>query len=286
MELILANRTTLGSHIPLLQGDLYNTIKSGIDSGMYSIQIFLGGNMSLKRKQMTDEDLKLCQINIKLHKLNVFTHLPYCINCCGVKKLGKLCSEMDYKNVDTINYELEIMDKICCNRSGCVLHIGSWNDKKIGIREVITTLNKVKYPKNSYLCLEYMVKKGSVLGTSFHELKTILDGIHNKNVKICLDTAHIHGNGDYDLGDMNGIDKMFDDFISIFGDINKLGLIHLNDSQVNLGDLQDKHDYVGFGKIWGNNHFVLKYFLDKINLLQIPTVLETTPENYPFIQSI
>ena len=55
--------------------------------------------------------------------------------------------------------------------------------------------------------------------------------------------------------------------------IDKLGLIHLNNSAVEFGSRIDRHMNSGYGKIWKDSDLVLGYFLDKFK--EIPMVCET-----------
>ena len=59
--------------------------------------------------------------------------------------------------------------------------------------------------------------------------------------------------------------------------IDKLKLIHLNDSSAACKSRKDRHELIGEGLIWSNNKDSLKYLLEFADKHKIPLVLETTP---------
>ena len=194
--------------------------------------------------------------------------------------------------LESIEYELYLTSTVCQNncKSGCVLHIGSWNDTAKGLEAVSKSINKIGFPEGSTLLLETMVGRGSVLGQTYKELLTVYNGVDSnskEHVKICIDTAHVFANGQYELNKISGVDKMFSDFKDTFGSFEMLGLIHLNDSEEKFGSNKDVHARIGQGHIWGdNNQSVLVRLLDKIDELGVPTVLETVPDDYNIIKSL
>ena len=93
---------------------------------------------------------------------------------------------------------------------------------------------------------------------------------------VCLDTAHIYGYGEYNIEHLDEMIRMFQEFQDIIG-IDKLKLIHLNDSSAACKSRKDRHELIGEGLIWSNNKDSLKYLLDFADKHKIPLVLETTP---------
>ena len=69
---------------------------------------------------------------------------------------------------------------------------------------------------------------------------------------------------------------MFQEFEDVIG-IDKLKLIHLNDSSASFKSHKDRHQLIGEGLIWSNNKDSLFYLLDYAKKHNIPLVLETTP---------
>lgn len=103
--------------------------------------------------------------------------------------------------------------------------------------------------------LETMAGKGSEVGRSFEELKTIIDRTESalsdsgvamdRPLGVCLDTCHVWDGG-YDIvNDLDGVVARFDSVIGL----ERLKAIHLNDSMNGLGSHKDRHACIGRGKI-------------------------------------
>ena len=93
---------------------------------------------------------------------------------------------------------------------------------------------------------------GFGLGVDLDELAAIAGVVHaagvpDDRIGFCLDTAHAWGAG-YDLSDPVAIDALLDGFDERIG-LDRLRLIHLNDSRSELGSRTDRHEHVGAGKI-------------------------------------
>lgn len=101
------------------------------------------------------------------------------------------------------------------------------------------------------LLLENGAGAGDTVGSTFEELAGILNAARNREVRlslgICLDTAHLWGAG-YDMTSGAAARRMVDEFDSIVG-VDRLHLIHLNDSPLERGAKRDKHEHLGCGLI-------------------------------------
>jgi deoxyribonuclease-4 len=128
-----------------------------------------------------------------------------------------------------------------------VLHPGSYTttDLETGIHTIVDQLNQVHVPEDVVITLETMAGKGSEVGTTFEQLETILSQLKQKEqYGVCLDTCHINDAG-YDLHDFDGI---LDEFDHVIG-LDRLHVIHLNDSKNEKGAHKDRHANLGQGTI-------------------------------------
>jgi len=294
-QIIIYNHEYLGTHTGI-QKSLEKTVKDSSNKGYYTIQIFLGSPYNLKRKDISQDDITKTNKLLKMTNLNIFTHLPYIHNLAGSVKHNCLHWEdnsNDYilESLKSIEQEIKFLDKLNCPRKGAVLHIGSSGkfDSKEGLNKVAISINKINFDNvpedqnKSKLILETMVGRGGVLGRTFEELKYVYDLVENKErIGFCIDTCHVFAEGLYDLREKEEIDKMFYDFDKVIG-LDKLCLIHLNDSKTPYNSKQDKHERIGHGEIFKNIKS-LQYMLKKINDYKISTVLETEEEDYDVIQ--
>jgi deoxyribonuclease IV len=90
---------------------------------------------------------------------------------------------------------------------------------------------------------------GDMLGSSIEGLARILDGAGAgpDRLAFCLDTAHLWGAG-YDISSTDGALAVIDRFDELIG-LDRLPLLHLNDSRSELGSRTDRHEHVGAGRI-------------------------------------
>ena len=290
------NINGFGSHISY-KSNMKDTICSCINQHMYSCQFFLGNRLSLTRSKCSLKDIEEANEYFKKWKLNVYTHIPYCINLSG--KGGKIAYQTNdgsndeatqyaEKCVQSIQTELDVLHQLKCNKKGSVVHIGSIGDNKNitdGLNAVVKSINKLKIYDDTPLCLETMVGCGGVLGKSIEELKYIVDRVENKEgIGICLDTCHLFAEGSYNLSKQIQIDALFNDYFWAFG-LDKIKVIHFNDSLDVFGSKRDRHATIGDGYIWKHSNQnklnqSCKYFIDKCVKENISIILETEPEDY------
>lgn len=119
--------------------------------------------------------------------------------------------------------------------------------------------------------LELTAGSGTSVGATFENLATIVEGVPAElrdRVGICVDSCHAYAAG-YDLvGDYDGVWADFDDVLGL----ERLGLLHLNDSKHPLGSRKDRHEHLGEGTL-GPEPF-RRLMLDD-RLRSVPKILET-----------
>jgi len=98
------------------------------------------------------------------------------------------------------------------------------------------------------ILIENTAGQGSALGASFEELAEIIQGVHGAlPVGVCLDTAHCFEAG-YPIHTASGLEATLAQLQSAVG-LDKLYLIHANDSKTPLGSRADRHQHIGKGEI-------------------------------------
>lgn len=156
-----------------------------------------------------------------------------------------------------------------------VTHPGNATDKdyEAGLernaRGVTESLEAVSGPTK--VLLELTAGSGTSVGATFENLQTIIEMIpaeQRHRVGVCFDTCHAFSAG-YDLvDDYDGVWAAFDDVIGL----DRLGLIHMNDSQHPFDSRKDRHEGIGDGSL-GLEPF-RRIVLDE-RLMAVPKVLET-----------
>ena len=270
----------IGAHMRFNQ-KITPTIIEAINCGMYTVQFFMGNPKSCNRQRISEDDIKEAKIFTTKFPLYIYSHFPYIANFAGKSVNDGLAwngnNSIDMFLTHIINeleYELYVLSRI---GHGVVIHPGSYPDREKGHLTVAKSLNKITFPKGSMVLLENSAGEGNKLCRTFEELKIILDHVDDEkksNIGICVDTAHIWGNGSYDLRKISEVDRMFNDFDRIIG-LEYFKLLHLNDSEVQLGAKKDLHACIGNGFIWKDGFNSLLHLLDTCKHLNIPMVLET-----------
>lgn len=191
-----------------------------------------------------------------------------------------------------------------------VVHIGSNKIKEEGIDTIVDTLYKtlttnsifakdfesakIDLKSSRKLLLENSAGEGSKIGSTLTDISTILTKFDERcdfekkpelknNLGVCLDTAHIHGQGDYDLSNKKSVVKFFED-LEGKDILNRLELIHFNDSKVELGTKKDRHAVIGEGKIWSSEKSKegLTEFLSIVNDYKINLIGEPNGNSESF----
>lgn len=143
-----------------------------------------------------------------------------------------------------------------------------------GIQQFADSLNEIYelLPDNRALTLlETTAGQGTSLGRSFSELAAIIEKVEAKDrVGVCLDTCHVFAAG-YDYRTPELYATMMEEFDSTLG-LDRLKVIHLNDSKFPLASYRDRHDHIGAGEI-GLEGF--RQFVNDPRLAGIPGILET-----------
>ena len=156
---------------------------------------------------------------------------------------------------------------------GC--HMGAGTDRGIvRVSQAIDRVFQMRGPGAARLALENTAGQGSAVGSSFEELRAIIDGARSGDrVSVCLDTCHAHAAG-YDLSTRAGVRRMLRGFDLTIG-LERLCAAHVNDSRKPAGSRTDRHAHIGEGSIGLAGFFAL---LHSRPLKGLPMILETPKE--------
>lgn len=255
----------IGSHVSFTKDkQMLGSVEESLSYGANTFMFYTGAPQNTRRYEI-DEKLKEQAIKIMKENdidiNNVIIHAPYIIN---------LANRNNYDfNVSFLKQEIDRAEMLGISK--IVLHPGSHvgSGEEVGLKNIIDSLNDVLNSNtNVDICLETMAGKGTELGKNFLQLKTIIDGvILNDKIKVCLDTCHVNDAG-YDLND---IDSVLDTFDKVIG-LDKLAVIHINDSKNVKGAHKDRHENIGYGEI-GYDNLMRVIYNEKLK--DIPKILET-----------
>ncbi|PNH22730.1 deoxyribonuclease IV [Staphylococcus haemolyticus] len=257
----------LGSHVSMsgkkmLEGSAEEAHKFGESTFM----IYTGAPQNTRRKSIEDLNIEKGHEAMDKYGLsNLVVHAPYIINIANTTK-----PEVFQLGVDFLQNEIERTQAL--GAKDIVLHpgshVGAGADK--GIQQIIKGLNEVLTHDNDVrIALETMVGKGSEVGRSFEEIAQIIDGVtHNDRLSICFDTCHTHDAGYNIKEDFDGVLNEFDKIIGL----DRIKVVHVNDSKNEQGAHKDRHENIGFGHIGFD---ALNYVVHHDVFKDIPKILET-----------
>jgi len=158
-----------------------------------------------------------------------------------------------------------------------VTHLGSHRGDGIGrgidrVRSVLEALQETSAWQDTAcrLLVENTAGAGTAIGSTWEELSMILAGLPQDRFGICLDTCHAHAAG-YDLSTPDGVETMIAGIDRSLG-LQRIMLVHLNDSKYPSGSRRDRHEHIGKGKIGLTGMSAL---IHHPALADLPLILET-----------
>jgi len=97
------------------------------------------------------------------------------------------------------------------------------------------------------ILLENTAGQGTCVGSRFTELAAILDACADLPMGVCLDTAHLFAAG-YDVRTAEELERALAEIDRTL-QLERVAVVHVNDSKTPLGSRVDRHQHIGKGKI-------------------------------------
>ncbi|MFP4177996.1 MAG: deoxyribonuclease IV [Acholeplasmataceae bacterium] len=266
----------IGSHVSMSGKEMFlGSIKEALSYDATALMVYTGAPQNTRRKRIEDlridEAKQLIEAN-GLSLKNAVVHAPYIMNLANPDPIKR-----SYAKRFLID---EIQRTEAMGISQIVLHPGSavGLDRPQAIIWIADALNEVierTKSSNVRIALETMAGKGNEVGRTFEELKAIIDLIDkDERVSVCFDTCHVHDAGYRVKEDFDSVVRLFDDIIGV----ERISVIHVNDSKNPVGAAKDRHENIGFGHI---GFEALKGVIYDERFEDIPKILET-----PYVEKI
>lgn len=255
---------TIGCHLSSSKG--YRSMgKEAIKIHANTFQFFTRNPRGAKAKAIDPADVdKFLEIMNAEKFPCILAHAPYTLNACSADE-----SIREFAR-NTMEDDLKRMEYTPGNYYN--FHPGSHVKQGVetGIAYIAQMLNALLTPKqNTTVLLETMAGKGSEVGRNFEELREILDRVQlSEKMGVCLDTCHVYDGG-YDI--VNHLDEVLTEFDRVIG-LERLKVVHLNDSIYGLGSHKDRHAKIGEGKI---GFEAMRRIINHPALRNLPFYLET-----------
>ena len=232
---------TIGSHLSTAKGYAHMG-KEALQIGANTFQFFTRNPRGGKAKKIDPKDIADFLSLAAQHQFApILAHAPYTLNACSAEDRTR---EFAF---ETMTDDLLRMEYTPGNYYN--FHPGSHVGQGVeaGIDMIAGLLNKILRPEQTTtVLLETMAGKGSEVGSTFEELRQIIDKVElNNKLGVCLDTCHIYDAG-YDIvNDLDGVLAAFDKTIGL----DRLLAIHLNDSKNPFASHKDRHEKIGHGTL-------------------------------------
>jgi deoxyribonuclease-4 len=177
------------------------------------------------------------------------------------------------KSVSAVVHALTVADAI--GADGVVLHTGS--HKGAGMDAVVDQVSEAlthildEAPGSAILALENAAGQGGAIGKAFSELGMLIERVNSPRLQVCLDTCHTFAAG-YDISTAEAVAATVAEFDRAIG-LDKLAVLHANDSKMELGGLRDRHANIGEGFIGAAGFKAMlahPAFEGKVLLLEVP----------------
>lgn len=239
-------RPLIGAHVPTSGGMAKRSIGYAETISAEAIQVFTSNPRGWAMPETNHEADQLFREKADALKIETYVHAPFLIN------LGSPTEETYKNSLASTAYSLKRGQEI--GALGVVVHTGSavkeenvataWKQIKKGVMPILEALDD----DAPYLLLEPTAGQGQSLVKRLDDLSYYLDALeHHPKVGICLDTCHVFAAG-HDIAKKGGMKETLDLLVEIAG-IERIQLIHANDSMDVCGALKDRHQNIGDGFI-------------------------------------
>ncbi len=248
---MLPDGRRLGAHLPLGNG-MVKAVDRAHEIGASAIQVFVDNPTAWRRRLLPPAELPAFRARLTEHDIApVSVHASYLVNLAGVEE------DFFSRSVTVLASDLRAAPGFAGRFVN--VHIGSHRGagvaagtERLADGLALTLAEVEEAPDAAMIVLENSPGSGFGLGIDVAELAGIAEaaagrGLSPERIGFCLDTAHAWAAG-IDLSEPAAIDAFLADFDDRIG-LDRLVMVHLNDSKSELGSRLDRHEHLGAGRI-------------------------------------
>jgi deoxyribonuclease-4 len=256
-----------GFHISIA-GGFSKVVERAGRRGCETIQLFSRNPRGWACKPLDQQEVNRFRKELSHTVISpVFVHMPYLPNLASNNR------DLYRKSLDTLKTDLGRASSL--GAPYLIIHVGYRTHlaEDEALNRIAEGINKAfRMVRNSVVVLlENTAGQGTEVGRTFSQIRKIIQGVNEKErMGVCLDTAHAFGAG-YDLSTHRGLERTLAEFQEEIG-LEKLHLLHLNDTRSPLGGHVDRHWHIGQGNIGlGGFENIVNHPL----LVHLPGIMET-----------
>jgi deoxyribonuclease-4 len=255
----------VGGHISTA-GGLVKAHARAVEYGCDAMQVFNQSPRMWRPTQWKPDDIEGFRSLMEDGPIrSVVIHASYLIN---------LASNDDVvrgKSLEAMAHALRAGAAI--GAAGVVVHPGSAKTDPVpeALERIADALRfLLDETEDTPILLEDTAGAGGTIGRTFEELASLIDGAGgHERIGVCLDCCHLLASG-YDIGTIDKLSAVVDDFERTVG-LDRLKLLHINDSQMPLGSNRDRHALLPDGELGREG---LAAFLSEPRFDELPALLE------------
>lgn len=258
----------IGSHVSMKGKEmLLGSAQEAAQYGENVFMIYTGAPQNTRRKSIEDLNIPAAKTFMMAHEQReIVVHAPYVVNLGNTVKPANFQFAISFLTA-------EVQRAAALGAKQIVLHPGAHvgAGAPAAIAQIAQGLDTILTAAESpvQIALETMAGKGTEVGRSFEELAAIIDATpHNDQLSVCFDTCHTSDAGYAIATDFDGVLNEFDHVIGL----DRLKVVHLNDSKNPQGSHKDRHTNIGLGTLGFD---VLNAVAHHPQLTTVPKIMET-----------
>ena len=246
-------------------GGVKKALDNAIAMGADGVQLFVQSPRTWRFPDHHPDDLTRFRERREESGLAAVVHALYLVN------LAAPDDAIYEKSVTTMR---ATVDAACAiDAEAVIFHVGSHLGAgfDVGLGRAVPALAQVldRCSERTWLLMENSAGAGGTIGRSLDELAAIFDALDgHERLGICLDSCHLFVSG-VDVTDRAALDALLEDVDARIG-LDRLRVLHANDSKAPLGSNRDRHENIGDGLIGEG----LGAFLTHPKLQRLPAFLE------------
>jgi len=256
-----------GAHVKA-SGGVWTAVERGEALGVQAIQFFAGSPRTWKPQLYRSADAERFREARAASGLRfAVIHTIYLINLATVNEEFYERSVVALVGAVTAAEQLGV--------EAIVTHIGSHQGAGFEaglarVREALLRALEEVGDSRVRLLLENTAGAGGTMGVTFAELAAMIAATGgDERLGVCLDTAHLLASG-HELRSAEGLEATVTSFAETVG-LERLVMVHLNDSKTPLGSNRDRHENIGEGEI---GREAMRLIVNHRAFADIPGILE------------
>lgn len=265
----MENKIIIGSHVSMKAPDFYlGSVKEALSYGANTLMLYTGAPQNTVRTELSKLKIEEAFALIKEQQLDIskfICHAPYLINLSNSLSPEKLDMSIRLLRLEMERTKAMGIEVLVLHPGG---HMTAGVD--IGLDTLIKNLNYVLDTDTTgvKIAIETMAGKGSEVGTTLEQVSYVIKNINKKDqVGVCLDTCHLNDSG-YNISNTKQLIEQIKNTISL----EKVLVIHINDSKNPQGAHKDRHENLGYGYVGFD---AINAIVHAEEFSNIPKILET-----------